>query len=101
MGSWWADAEVVATGANNPAVCRLWAAPLQYCCSSTRYLLQLERPHSRHWIGNWDNQLHLLLRVRCVACGLETTQWPLSRCTVTQRTWRSSLVVVRWPSGAS
>ena len=79
----WADAEVVATGANNPAACRLWAAPLQYCCSSTKYLLQLERPHSRHWIGNWDNQLHLLLCVRCVACGLETTQRPLSRCTFT------------------
>ena len=47
----WADAEVVATGANNPAVCRLWAAPLQYRCSSTRYLLQLERTDSRHWIG--------------------------------------------------
>ena len=70
----WADAEVVATGANNPAACRLWAAPLQYCSSSTKYLLQLERPHSRHWIGNWDNQLHLLLRVRCVGCGLETEE---------------------------
>ena len=28
-------------------------------------------------------QLHLLSHVRCVACGLETTQRPLSRCTFT------------------
>ena len=71
------DADVLA------AVCSSWRAE-----PAARFAFQQQRRAAGVDFGNWGSLQHLLLRAharaqpgRCVCCGLETTQRPLSRCT--------------------